>query len=68
MFPEGAVARGEPMLEQVFTEGLHPMGRVRARAGEQCESYFPNHTSLHRNDLLIYYSNLDMYYSIYSVH
>lgn len=37
MFSEGTVDNGEPMLEQVFPEGLQPMGRVYARAGEQRE-------------------------------
>lgn len=49
MFPEGTVACGEPMLEQIFptsttvcggptleqTEGLQPVGRADTGAGEQ---------------------------------
>jgi len=34
MIPDGIVSHGEPMLEQVFPEGLQPMGRNHARAEE----------------------------------
>lgn len=37
IFPKGTVAHEEPMQEQIFPEGLQPMGRVHTTAGEQCE-------------------------------
>jgi len=34
---ERTVANGKPMLEQVYPQGLQPVGRTHAGAGDKCE-------------------------------
>lgn len=37
LFPEGAMNDGEPMVEQVYPEGLWSMERIHTGAGKKCE-------------------------------
>lgn len=34
---EGTVVCGEPMLEHIYPEGLHPVERTHTRSGYKCE-------------------------------
>lgn len=36
MYPEGAAACGKPSQEQVYPEGLKPVGRTHSGAEEEC--------------------------------